>query len=116
MRAFHCVDGNLGAAERAGLFRFGLGFLGLFVYELRFRRCHELYDEEDGERDYQKIEDGLDEVAVVERGISGLGRERGGCVLRGVEALVAAEDKEHILEAAAACRKSDERHDEVGDE
>ena len=116
MRALDCIDRNLSAAERTDFRGRGSGLFDFFVDELRFCRRHELYDEENCERDYQKIEDSLNEVAIVERGLSCLGSEGGSCVLRGVKSRAVAENDEHILEAAAACYQTDERHDEVGDE
>ena len=116
MRALDCIDRNLSAAERTDFRGRGSGLFDFFVDELRFCSRHELYDEENCERDYQKIEDSLNEVAVVERGVSCLGSECGGRVLRGVKSRAVAENDEHILEAAAACYQTDERHDKVGDE
>ena len=100
MRALDCIDRNFSAAERTDFRGRGSGLFDFFVDELRFCRRHELYDEENCERDYQKIEDSLNEVAIVERGVSCLGSERGSRVLRGVKSRAVAENDEHILEAA----------------
>ena len=116
MRAFDRIDRNFGAAERAIFVVAGAGSSTFSWMSFDFAVAMELYDEENCERDYQKIENSLNEVAVVERGVSCLCRECGSRVLCGVKSRAVAENDEHILEAAAACYQTDERHDEVGDE
>ena len=116
MRAPDRINGDIRAAERAGLRGRGGGLLLFLMDELGLCRCHELDNEEDRERDYEEVEHGLNKIAVVERRKAGLGRERGGSHYRGIKARLVAENDEHVLETAAACDEADERHDEVGDE